>query len=103
MHTKRFIECEKCGWPVCKKECQNYLIHQENECQLTIGRGDKVSIKNFVSPHPTYSCLLVVRCLMLKEKDPKKWHKLLELQSFNEEKTSQDEHEAENVPKFIQR
>lgn len=103
MHEKRLVECEKCGWPICKKDCQYLKVHEENECQLTIQRNEKVKIRNFVSPHPSYSCLLVIRCLMLKEKDPKKWNKFLELQSSKDEKTPTIENGVENVAKFIQR
>lgn len=34
-----------------------------------------------MTPHPNYQCLLPLRCLLLKESNPDKWNKLLELQS----------------------
>lgn len=62
-------------------------------------------IKNFVSPHPTYSCLLPLRCLLLSENNPEKWRKLLELQSNHDdvEKSDQEKPTAEGVGKFITR
>jgi hypothetical protein len=36
-----FVECEKCGWPLCSRECQNSIYHQ-NECEFTAARGEKV-------------------------------------------------------------
>lgn len=65
----------------------------------------QVSIKNFISPHPTYSCLLPLRCLMMKENSPEKWSKLLELQSHHDEGKGDDESEPEmeGVGKFIPR
>lgn len=39
---KKFLECERCGWPVCRRECQDRPGHQA-ECKFTIARGSKVS------------------------------------------------------------
>lgn len=88
---------------MCRRECQESPGHVDNECKLTVERGDKVVIKHFISPHPSYSCLLAIRCLMLKFNDPKKWQKLLELQSHHEKTLQEEEKETENVAKLIQR
>lgn len=65
----------------------------------------QISIKNFISPHPTYACLLPLRCLMLKENNPEKWSKLLELQSHHDDVKNDDQAKAamEGVGKFIPR
>lgn len=60
-----------------------------------------------MSPHPTYSCLLPLRCLLLKENDPNKWNKLLELQSHHDISRNvaspELETNIEGVTKFIPR
>jgi hypothetical protein len=65
----------------------------------------QVAIKNFGVPHPTYSCLLPLRCLLLSENNPAKWEKLLELQAHHDDDKSGDQSksDAENVGKFISR
>jgi hypothetical protein len=65
----------------------------------------QVSITNFISPHPMYVCLLPLRCLMLKENNPEKWSKLLELQSHHDDVKNNDQALAgvESVGKFIPR
>ncbi|CRK93100.1 CLUMA_CG006491, isoform A [Clunio marinus] len=101
----RYMECERCGWPICSQNCQNNANHVNNECKMTVERGSKVSIKNFMTPHPTYSCLLPLRCMMLKESNPEKWEQLLELQSNHANKTGSDEEKfiEEGVANFITR
>ena len=65
----------------------------------------QVAIKNFVSPHPTYTCLLPLRCLMLEENNPEKWSNLMELQSHHGDAKNNDQAKAalEGVGKFIPR
>lgn len=66
----------------------------------------QVSIKNFISPHPTYTCLLPLRCLLLKENNAEKWGKLLELQSRHSDGNFSDQSQSDNlegVEKFIPR
>jgi hypothetical protein len=58
--------------------------------------------------HPTYACLLPLRCLMLKENNAENWKSLLELQAHHDEaKKSSDSEQAESamesVGKFIPR
>ena len=126
------LNCDKCGWPTCEDiKCRTNSNHQ-GECLLTIARGERVSIsskfcfvqynhnwilfshlithlqvtiKDFIAPHPTYKCLMPLRCLLLKEKNKAKWDKLLELQSnvATIENTKKDKADLEDVPQFIQR
>ena len=65
----------------------------------------QVAIKNFVSPHPMYACLLPLRCLMLEENNPEKWINLMELQSHHGNAKNNDQAKAalEGVGKFIPR
>lgn len=99
---KGHTECEKCGWLICRRECQNSPGHKD-ECQLTQARGDKVSIKHFYTPHPTYQCLAVIRALMLKESAPEKYEKLLALESHDEERkgTDQWDLDSKHIADFI--
>lgn len=63
-----------------------------------------MSVKNFMSPHPSYGGLLPLRCLMLKENFPEKFEKLLQLQSkYDDEKVSNFKTFIESVEKFIPR
>lgn len=97
-------ECDRCGWPICSKNCQNNINHK-NECDLTVARGSKVSLKQFFSPHPTYQCVTTLRCLMLKETKVETWDKLIQLESHCEERRGSVLwlNDREGVAKFIQR
>lgn len=65
----------------------------------------QVAIKNYISPHPTYSCLLPLRCLLLKENDTERWKKLLELQTcdYEADDGEQFKTDMERVVEFIPR
>ncbi|KAG5683117.1 hypothetical protein PVAND_012418 [Polypedilum vanderplanki] len=104
VREKAHGECERCGWPVCSKSCQESINHTKNECKLTVEREDKVVIKHFSTVHPTYSCLLPLRCLMLKENDPERWKKLLELQTHDyKDDDAQYKQDMERIVEFIPR
>lgn len=97
-------ECDRCGWPVCSKPCQANKNHKD-ECDLTVARGSKVSLKQFFSPHPTYQCVTTLRCLMMKETKVELWDKLIQLESHCEERRGSVLwlNDREGVAKFIQR
>lgn len=98
------LECERCGWPVCTQSCQDAAEHQL-ECALTVARGSKVSLQHYFTPHPTYQCMTTLRCLLLKENDPAKWQKLIQLESHCEGRRGsiQWRNDREGVAKFIPR
>lgn len=101
---KRFAECERCGWPVCKRECQDHPGHQA-ECKLTVARGSKMSLQHFYVPHPVYQCLIPLRCLLLAETDPAKWQALIKLESHEEQRRGSEQwrNDREGVAKLIPR
>ncbi|XP_063709401.1 SET domain-containing protein SmydA-8-like isoform X2 [Culicoides brevitarsis] len=105
IEEKRHTECERCGWLVCRRECQDLPGHKA-ECELTVARGEKVSVfKYFEAPHPTYQCLAVVRALLLRDSAPEKYEKLLKLESHDKERkeTEQWELDSKHIADFIKR
>ncbi|XP_017473030.1 PREDICTED: protein msta [Rhagoletis zephyria] len=99
-----YIECDKCGWPLCGIECKGKAEHLA-ECDFTVERGSKVSIKEFTSPHPLYQCMGTVRCLLLSQNDPEKWKRFLELESLEKQRRGSMQWKAdlESIGKFIPR
>lgn len=87
-------ECSKCGWLLCGKECGNNP-HHKGECELTQARGSKVEIKHFYNPHPAYQFITVVRALMMKDLNPKKFEALLKLESHENERKATGQWEAD--------
>ncbi|XP_050095469.1 SET domain-containing protein SmydA-8-like [Anopheles aquasalis] len=106
LEENKYLECERCGWPVCKRSCQNQSGHRA-ECELTVARGSKVSIQHFYVPHPLYQCLLPLRCLLLAESDPARWQALMRLQSHDEERRGSEQWRtdrrgvAQLIPRFF--
>ncbi|XP_067633855.1 SET domain-containing protein SmydA-8 isoform X1 [Eurosta solidaginis] len=99
-----YIECDKCGWPLCGIECKGKAVHRA-ECDFTAKRGTKVSIKEFTSPHPLYQCMGTVRCLLLKKSDPEKWKRFSNLESLDKVRRGSMQWKAdlESIGKFIPR
>lgn len=92
----RYTTCPKCGWLLCSIECADKPGHL-GECMLTQGRGSKVDISQFYNPHPAYQFLLVVRGLMLKETDPKKYKVLMKLEPHHEERKANGQYETDKM------
>jgi len=68
--------CDECGLPMCDAKCSSDRNHRELECDFFRGKSEKKtptiqSLKG--QPHPFYECITPLRCLLLKNKDPKKW------------------------------
>ncbi|BFG05591.1 SET domain-containing protein SmydA-8 [Drosophila madeirensis] len=100
--------CRNCRWPVCSSTCE----HESLECSvLSLGpgpsaRADARGLNDFYRG----DALLVLKCLLLQRKDPKKWADLLEMQSHEEERKGTELHqEAEDgivsylTQRFLQR
>ncbi|XP_058462124.1 SET domain-containing protein SmydA-8 [Malaya genurostris] len=101
---KQFLECERCGWPVCKRKCQDRSSHQA-ECKFTMARGSKMSLQHFYVPHPVYQCVTPLRCLLLAETNPAKWQSLIKLESHEDQRrgSKQWRDDREGVAKLIPR
>ncbi|KRT84042.1 SET domain-containing protein, partial [Oryctes borbonicus] len=89
---------------MCSEICQNSPSHLP-ECSYTINRGDKVSIKNFNIPHPSYQCISVLRCLYQKQFLPDVWNRIRLLESHCKERkmTPAYQQEKRQVVEFIRR
>lgn len=104
------VKCDSCGWPMCSEKCRNMAQETDHrfECRMTSekkGGGGKISINDFISPHPMYQPVLTMRCMMMREMDPVRWEKFNSLESLcslrNE--TEQYRLDHERIAKFILR
>ncbi|CAD7088383.1 unnamed protein product [Hermetia illucens] len=104
LQANDYLECERCGWPVCQRICQNSPEHR-GECELTVARGSKIKIHHFVAPHPQYQCLSILRCMLLREKDPSKFQRLMQLESHDNQRKGSEQwiSDREGIAKFIPR
>ncbi|XP_065220314.1 SET domain-containing protein SmydA-8-like isoform X2 [Planococcus citri] len=99
------VECKRCGWPLCKNDaCHETGTDHEAECNWTMEkRRQKVKISQFITPHRTYECVSVIRCLYLKENNPRVYKKLIELESHCEQRKGSEKYESDKmiVAKFL--
>lgn len=96
--------CPECGWPICDECVGKQSTDHTAECQLTAARG-KFELHNYFNPHPTYQCVSVLRCLLLKDNEPDKWAALNRLESHCDQRRGSDQwrSDREGVAKFIPR
>ena len=68
--------CDKCGFPMCSKECSKLKVHKEFECEALTRNGYKVNAStfNFEEEELTYAVISPIRTFMLKEKYPDLWN-----------------------------
>lgn len=64
-----------------------------------------MNIRNFGLPHPSYQCIAALRCLALRDAQPAKWRRLLEMESHCEQRCGSPRQEQERfgVAQFILR
>ncbi|XP_059478254.1 SET domain-containing protein SmydA-8-like [Neocloeon triangulifer] len=75
------LRCPTCGWLLCSEECIFSLRHQP-ECEATARSGVPVNIYDPTAHDPLYDCVILIRCLMLKTKDPEKWNALESMEAL---------------------
>lgn len=95
--------CDRCGWPVCTECAPKRNADKHLECDITATRPAPFSIQHYFMPHPMYQCITVLRCLLLKDADPDKYDKLMQLESHCEERCGSLQwcNDREGVAKFI--
>uniref|UniRef100_A0A2P2I598 Protein msta-like n=1 Tax=Hirondellea gigas TaxID=1518452 RepID=A0A2P2I598_9CRUS len=94
--------CSECGWPLCSPECQRVILHKP-ECQASKCRGSKVVISKFFQINEMYECITPLRCLWLKQNEPKKWDQLMTMESHLDarQKSKATELDKTNVIDFV--
>lgn len=63
----------------------------------------QIKISNFTTPHPSYECIIALRCLYKKSYQPQIWDKLMQLEAHVEEYKNSPKYENDrrNVVQFL--
>ncbi|XP_063704577.1 SET domain-containing protein SmydA-8-like [Culicoides brevitarsis] len=77
-----FTLCSLCRWPMCSYICESSPLHKD-ECELFVRKKFDPNIKfsKLGKVESNYCSIMALRMLMLKEKDPKLYKKLMTLES----------------------
>jgi hypothetical protein len=89
--TKNSPRCQKCGFPVCSKDCADLEMHRTFECEVLMKNGwFKTQSRDyfFESPENFYAMIAVLRTFLLQEKDPDCWALIWSLESHKTKKKS---------------
>ncbi|XP_058984762.1 SET domain-containing protein SmydA-8-like [Musca domestica] len=84
------FSCTKCQWPCCSPHCED--IENPNshgiDCEiLRLGPGPKTTSDiKAMTDYYRPDALLVLKCLLLQKQNPKKWKKLMKMQSHEEDR-----------------
>ncbi|ODM97009.1 Protein msta, isoform B [Orchesella cincta] len=71
--------CLLCGWPMCSSSCTGVKNH-EPECTFLRSRNDwNPSVDR--DWNQLSDCLMVVRCILFKKTDQRKWKRMLEMEA----------------------
>lgn len=87
--STRSPKCLGCGWPLCSAKCPGYrekFGHSRTECSLL--REKRVAdvlerCPGKAEMKQIYECILPLRCLLLRDTDPKRWSILMGMESHN--------------------
>ncbi|CAG0916454.1 unnamed protein product [Notodromas monacha] len=105
-----WCSCPGCGWPLCSLACATAACHAESgECDALSrggggGSGERgkppvmVKFKDASEPCPQYECIIVLRALLLRERDPLRWRLLMLLQSHDNAADAAGNEEEGNGP-----
>lgn len=89
-NTNNSIPTLRCQWPCCSPHCED--IENPNshgiDCEiLRLGPGPKTTSDiKAMTDYYRPDALLVLKCLLLQKQNPKKWKKLMKMQSHEEDR-----------------
>ncbi|XP_068232973.1 uncharacterized protein [Palaemon carinicauda] len=75
-----FTRCPKCLWPLCSLPCATSELHVA-ECPVLANDKAKKGQPADISETRRYDCILVLRCLLLRNTNPTAWRRLLSMAS----------------------
>ncbi|CAL8111144.1 unnamed protein product [Orchesella dallaii] len=70
------VYCGTCKWPMCSEACEKIALHAKFECRVFKNAGVKPT-----NDPQDYHNINILRCLMLKEANMKKYETLMKLES----------------------
>jgi len=91
-----FFISSRCGLPMCCKECETNGYHPL-ECKVFAKASFRFIQSDFDDENCLYQSILPLRCLMLKESNPKKWGILEAMESHCEMRNGTELWEIEQV------
>lgn len=81
--------CNKCNFPLCDEKCEEGVLHKE-ECKIFKNANFSPQIEDWNSFCPIYSCITVLRTLILRDTDPEGWKIVDALMDHDKERTERD-------------
>jgi len=83
------VICERCKAPLCSLECSNGKWHAL-ECKVLQKAGYEISIQNWEADCPIYSCITILRALLLEQANPAHWKILQTFMDHDQDRTKKD-------------
>ncbi|ODN02118.1 Protein msta, isoform A [Orchesella cincta] len=77
---KTMLRCPDCQWPFCSSECAEDEVHDEYEC-LVLAKAKVLPEENY---QENITLMQLLRCLLLKTKDPTGWQQMMSMESHIE-------------------
>lgn len=81
--------CTNCSFPLCDETCQNGSWHAA-ECKLFKKANFQLQVDDWSAFNPIYSCIAVLRTLLLKETNPDGWEIIDSLMDHDKERSEKD-------------
>ena len=81
--------CSSCSFPLCDQTCQNGSWHAE-ECKLFSKANFQLQVEDWSAFNPIYSCIAVLRTLLLRETNPAGWEIIDSLMDHDKERAEKD-------------
>ncbi|KAL7647484.1 UNVERIFIED_CONTAM: hypothetical protein RMT77_001080 [Armadillidium vulgare] len=95
-----FFKCPDCFWPMCSMSCALDESHAV-ECSWLEEDKTHCGAPTCLGETPRYDLIFILRCLILKERNPKAWRKMFEMASHGDKlKESNEPHQVAAVRYF---
>ncbi|XP_076048727.1 SET domain-containing protein SmydA-8-like isoform X2 [Oratosquilla oratoria] len=89
--------CLQCRWPLCQN-CASVNGHDSFECEVLSKDAKRCGVPVRQGETPRYDIILVLRCLLLSDRRPKDWKRLMDMASHVERRMNdQDPYQTATV------
>nr|XP_053652887.1 SET domain-containing protein SmydA-8-like [Cherax quadricarinatus] len=95
-----FPRCPVCWWPLCSAACASSSLHQA-ECPVLAADTSRIGQPKVTGSTPRYDIILVLRCLLLRDRNPLAWHRFLDMASHAERRMEEKEQHHMATVRYI--
>ncbi|KAK3877376.1 hypothetical protein Pcinc_017909 [Petrolisthes cinctipes] len=94
------LHCPGCHWPICSLKCATSPNHFP-DCRVLARDTNHISAPNNLEPTRRYEYILILRCLLLRDRAPSAWKEVMSMSHHSEQRMVTQEEKLDLIQIFL--